>query len=203
MENTFTSWLGGEFYFNFHSRESRWKPMTKCLKHLENAPNLNFLEIGSCEGQSTLWFIKKILTHESSKITCIDPHFENDWYNKSDNEYREKTDKTTFEIFKKNILEKYSEKITYFRKKSWEVLPFLKDKFDVIYVDGCHDFANVYVDTRLSSDLLKKDGIVMFDDYWPKQSCDVYNAVSQLRREGYYNNKAELNSNNVLILGPQ
>jgi predicted O-methyltransferase YrrM len=82
-------------------------------------------------------------------------------------------------------------------------LPFLKDKFDVIYVDGCHDFANVYVDTRLSSDLLKKDGIVMFDDYWPKQSCDVYNAVSQLRREGYYNNKAELNSNNVLILGPQ
>ena len=177
--------------------------MTKCLKHLENAPNLNFLEIGSCEGQSTLWFIKKILTHESSKITCIDPHFENDWYNKSDNEYREKTDKTTFEIFKKNILEKYSEKITYFRKKSWEVLPFLKDKFDVIYVDGCHDFANVYVDTRLSSDLLKKDGIVMFDDYCPKQSCDVYNAVSQLRREGYYNNKVELNSNNVLILGSQ
>ena len=59
----------GEFYFNFHSRESRWKPMAKCLKHLENAPNLNFLEIGSCEGQSTLVY-KKILTHESSKITA-------------------------------------------------------------------------------------------------------------------------------------
>ena len=114
-----------------------------------------------------------------------------------------KTNQTTFEIFKKNILEKHGEKVTYFRKKSWEVLPFLEDKFDVIYVDGCHDFANVYVDGKFSSNLLKKDGIVMFDDYYPKPSCEVYNGFSQLRGEGYYNNKVELNSNNVLILGPR
>ena len=80
----------GENFILIFILESRWKPMAKCLKHLENAPNLNFLEIGSCEGQSTLWFIKKILTHESSKITCIDPHLENDWYNRPDNQNRKK-----------------------------------------------------------------------------------------------------------------
>ena len=70
-------------------------------------------------------------------------------------------------------------------------------------MDGCHDFVNVYVDGKFSSNLLIKDGIVMFDDYYPKPSCEVYNGFSQLRGEGYYNNKVELNSNNVLILGPR
>lgn len=42
------------------------------LIHLANQPEINVLEIGSWEGMSACWLLDNILTHESSRITCID-----------------------------------------------------------------------------------------------------------------------------------
>ena len=42
------------------------------LEEFKNKPNLNFLEIGSYEGRSTIWLLENVLTDPSSKITCID-----------------------------------------------------------------------------------------------------------------------------------
>ena len=64
-------WLGGEFYFDFQTRESRLEPMEQHLSHLAGKENLKILEIGSCEGQSTLWFIKKLLTCILGSMQCV------------------------------------------------------------------------------------------------------------------------------------
>ena len=195
-------WLGGEFYFYFHSRDYVLTPMEKHLSFLAGRPNLNFLEIGSCEGQSALWFIKTILTHPTSKITCIDPHDENpnNWYHSSKNSHRLRTTKTTYELFRSNILDKYEEKVTYHRSRSWEVLPTIKSKFDLIYVDGAHDFSNIYIDGKFSMSLLKEDGIIMFDDHWEIEECETFQAINALRKDKIITNEKILNSKAVLIL---
>ena len=184
MKNDCVEWLGGEFYFNFHNRDDRYKPIEASLDHLKNKPSLNFLEIGSCEGQSTLWFIKTILTHASSKITCIDPHSEGDWYDK--NAKRLKTDKTTGEIFKLNILNKYNEKVVYHKDRSHNVLPRLqKESYDVIYIDGAHSLPNVYMDAKLSKPLLKHAGVMIFDDI---RCAGVKSAIQMLRKDDFFIN---------------
>lgn len=193
-------WLGGEFYFDFQTRESRLRPMEEHLGHLKEKDNLKILEIGSCEGQSTLWFIKNLLIGNNSKITCIDLHGEKGWYNDINNNLRINIDKTTYEVFKSNILDKYSDKVDYHRKKSCDVLPTLERKyFDLIYVDGDHSFEGCYSDGKLSIPLLKNDGIIMFDDYWESNTSDVWKAVEELRKNDFIINENKLNSKAILI----
>ena len=201
-EEVSIKWLGGEFYFYFHTRDCVLGPMEKYLSFLAGRPNLNFLEIGSCEGQSTLWFLKTILTHPTSKITCIDPHVEdpNNWYHELTNPQRLRTTKTTYEVFKSNILNKYGEKVTHCRDKSWKVLSTLESKFDLIYVDGSHNFPDIYIDGKFSMPLLKEDGIIMFDDYWEMEDCQVFQAVNSLRKDKIITNEKILNSKGILIL---
>ena len=175
--------------------------MESALGELRGKAGLNFLEIGSCEGQSTLWFITEILTHPTSSITCIDPHTEQgDWYNNPNNEHRLQTEKTTYELFKSNILDKHEDKVVYYRAKSYDILPSLTDKFDVIYVDGNHTFPSVYWDGRYSISLLKTGGIIMFDDYWENDNNEMYRAVCELKKEGTITNATVHNNEAVLIM---
>ena len=197
-------WLGGEFYFDFQTRESRLEPMEQHLSHLAGKENLKILEIGSCEGQSTLWFIKKLLTGSNSNITYIDAHGEQGWYNEANNDIKINTNKTTYEVFKSNILDKYSEKVIYHREKSNKVLPDLEKRyFDLIYVDGDHSFSGCYEDGELSIPLLKNGGIIMFDDYWENDKCPVYSAVQKLRENGFIIRENKIHNKAVLILKMQ
>jgi len=43
------------------------------LHHFKNTANVNFLKIGSFEGQSTNYFVHNFLTGANSSITCVDP----------------------------------------------------------------------------------------------------------------------------------
>lgn len=191
-------WLGGTFTFDFQTRESRLKPMEEHLLYLKGKRNLKFLEIGSCEGQSTLWFLTQILTDPTSSITCIDPHRDNGWYNDPENKIRIKTEnqKTTYEAFKSNILDKYSDRVEYHKDRSSDVLPYLKSKFDLIYIDGIHDFYHTYMDGKFSINLLKKGRYIIFDDY----SNDVVEAVELLKKDNIITNQEVLHDKDILIL---
>ena len=191
-------WLGGTFTFDFQTRESRLKPMEEHLLYLKGKRNLKFLEIGSCEGQSTLWFLTQILTDPTSNITCIDPHRDNGWYNDPENEVRIKTEnqKTTYEAFKSNILDKYGDKVEYHKDRSSSVLPYLKSKFDLIYIDGIHDLYHTYMDGKFSINLLKKGKYIIFDDY----SNDVVEAIELLKKENIITNQEVLHDRDILIL---
>ena len=133
---------------------------THYLNELKNKPNLRFLEIGSFQGRSTVWLLENILTNDSSSITCIDTfegsiehtiNFPNDI-------------KNLFDIFSHNI-SKFKNKVNIIKDKSQDALKKMKEQYDFIYVDGDHKASSVIEDAILSFPLLKKGGIMIFDDY--------------------------------------
>jgi predicted O-methyltransferase YrrM len=195
-------WLGGNFYFDFQTRESRLTPMETCLNHLAGKEGIRILEIGSCEGQSSLWFIRTLLTAEDSKIVCIDPHVETSWYNDPEScKIRRGTNKKTGEVFKSNILDKYPDKVIYYREKAWDVLEGLEKKyFDLIYVDGEHNLAQCYMDGKLAWPLLKDDGIIMFDDFFANDKNGVSRAVNMLKEDKIITDTEVLHNKDILIL---
>jgi len=149
------------------------------LNNFKNKPNLNFLEIGSFQGRSTVWLLENILTDENSSITCIDTFegsIEHHIYSK--NELI-----NLFDIFVHNV-STFKNKINIIRGKSQEVLKLLNESFDFIYIDGDHTAVSVIEDAILSFSLLKKVGIMIFDDYeWlvmnnyidnPKPAIDAF-----------------------------
>ena len=133
---------------------------TYYLKKLKDKPNLRFLEIGSFEGISTVWLLENILTDDTSTITCIDTfegsvnhifHFKNDI-------------KNVFDIFSYNI-SKFKNKVNIIKDKSQIALKQINKQYDFIYIDGDHKASSVLEDAILSFPLLKKAGIIIFDDY--------------------------------------
>ena len=136
---------------------------TFILKNSKTNHVLIFLEIGSYEGMSCLWLLENILTHEKSKITCCDAFY--------DEEYKEKNGRSLQEVFMVNTKE-YAKKITLIDDYSFVCLRKLIDrenKFDFIYIDGCHSAKSVIEDAVLSFHLIKSGGIIIFDDYkWGK-----------------------------------
>jgi predicted O-methyltransferase YrrM len=152
---------------------------TYYLKVFKNKPNLRFLEIGSFQGRSTIWLLENILTNDTSTITCIDTfegsvnhifHFKNDI-------------KNVFDIFSYNI-SKFKNKVNIIKDKSQTALKQINEQYDFIYIDGDHKASSVIEDAILSFPLLKKGGIIIFDNYMlfgmkklvdnPKPAIDVF-----------------------------
>ena len=112
-----------------------------------------FLEIGSFEGMSTIWMLENILTEERSQIFCIDAWAE--WTGDAFVRFVSNINKTGFRD-KVHIVKGDS---------SEELRVFPKEYFDFIYVDGNHDEKAVIKDAIGSFRILKKGGIIAFDDY--------------------------------------
>ena len=112
-----------------------------------------FLEIGSFEGMSTIWMLENILTEERSQIFCIDAWAE--WTGDAFVRFVSNINKTGFR-----------DKVRIVKGDSSEELRiFPNDYFDFIYVDGNHDEKAVIKDAIGSFRVLKKGGIIAFDDY--------------------------------------
>jgi predicted O-methyltransferase YrrM len=131
----------------FSSKIPLWE---KVLKSFKGKPNIHYLEIGVFEGKSAFWMLENILTHSTSRLTCID-------------------------IFPKQIEERFyanlkksgfKDKVTVIKGMSQKALKRLSENsFDIIYIDGGHTADNVLSDAVLSWPLLKEEGIMIFDDY--------------------------------------
>lgn len=149
-----TDYIFTEDWFDFHIPV--WNVV---LKDLKDKPDIHMLEIGSFQGRSAVWLLENILTHETSSITCIDT-FEGSV------EHCDAQKKDMFDIFIHNV-KGFGDKVTVYRGFSHHVLKQLKheDKYDMIYVDGDHHASAALEDAVLSFRLLKKGGIMIFDDY--------------------------------------
>lgn len=111
----------------------------------------SMLEIGSFEGRSTVWFCENILSHQKSRLTCIDPFWDHDYYHR-------------FLINTDHV----SHKFDIYKGHSSTILPqliSLKRQFDIIYIDGSHRPLDIMLDAILSKSLLVPNGIILFDDY--------------------------------------
>jgi hypothetical protein len=118
--------------------------------------SFNYLEIGSYEGMSLLYVLEK---YKKAKVSCVDL-----WNNLN----IEKN-------FKKNI-NKYlnvkkikSDSIIALRKLNQE-----NKKFDYIYVDGLHEGSHLIVDAIESFKILKKNGIMIIDDFMQDEQSLLY-----------------------------
>jgi tetratricopeptide (TPR) repeat protein len=127
-----------------------------------NLPNLHFLEVGSWEGRSTCWFLEKILTHVSAQITCIDT-FEGEGYlNLEQNILQNVEDRFDWNIAQTGMTHKVQKRIG----RSQSVLRNLPlHTYDSLYIDGSHLALDALSDAVIGWDLVKKEGLIVFDDY--------------------------------------
>ena len=143
-----TDWFGNNAQIWFH--------FFKKLKFFEL--KLNILEIGSFEGSSLLFYYY-IFKIKNINVTSVDM-----------------MDKKSFifKNFKKNTknlksLKFYNMKSsTFFKKK-------IREKYDFVFIDGSHYYKDVILDAKHSFRLLRKGGIIIFDDFvynWTKKKLD-------------------------------
>ena len=150
-----------EIYDNFISLDSNKKWFCNNLNfltnNLDNTNNTNnMLEIGSYEGRSAIFFLKKF---SKGQITCVDTWCGSDEHdNKEFINIEKNFDLNTNYFLKINRLKK-------FKMTSNEFFKINSDKFDLIYVDGDHSAKQVFKDINNSWNILNKGGCLILDDY--------------------------------------
>lgn len=122
----------------------------KVMAPYKGKPDIQYLEIGLFEGRSAIWVLENILTDPSARLTGID-------------------------IFEGPIKDRYlanmklcgaGDKVKTIIAPSQTVLRTLPlESFDIIYIDGSHEKADVLEDAVLCYRLLKHGGTLIFDDY--------------------------------------
>jgi len=123
---------------------------------------INYLEIGTFYGANIISCGLTYGAHSESKLYCIDPWEDYGDYNEYVNMQPE-----IYESFIKNVENSgFKDKIIVKRGYSnKEINNFEDNFFDIIYIDGNHEPEYVLEDAVLSFRKLKKEGIMIFDDY--------------------------------------
>jgi tetratricopeptide (TPR) repeat protein len=133
------------------------------LQPYAGQPNLNALEVGSWEGRSACWLLEHVLTDATARLTCIDT-FEGSPELKG----LAGSDRQSLEArFDFNIgLTGSARKVIKQVGNSYEMLRSLPlNAYDLIYIDGSHAASDVLTDAVLCWGLLKRSGLLVFDDY--------------------------------------
>ena len=128
---------------------------------------VEILEIGTFEGRTTTWILENI---ENSNVVCIEPEPFVNFHNNLD---------PWLESGRLRWIKEYS-----FKALIQEYL--VGNKYDLVYVDGDHFAPSVLQDAILSWKILKKDGILLFDDFGMIIS-DNYFYISHKEFENYKN----------------
>ena len=131
------------------------------IKKFKDTP-INYLEIGTFYGANILSVANTYGLHNDSKLYCIDPWEDYDEYPEYKNHQT-----SIYNAFIENIENSgVKDKIIINRGYSNLEIPKFKDEFfDIIYIDGNHEPEYVLEDAVLSFRKLKKNGIMIFDDY--------------------------------------
>ena len=126
------------------------------------------LEIGCYEGQASIW----LMENSNTNLTVIDT-FE------GSKEHDSQFETTLYTRFMDNI-KKYKDRIHIkvgTSQKELRETP-IASQYDFIYVDGSHEAKDVLEDAVLAFPLLRKDGIMIFDDYTWGVGLDYYDRPS-------------------------
>jgi predicted O-methyltransferase YrrM len=131
----------------------------------EKNAELNCLEIGSWQGQSALFLLHHF---GRAKLTCVDT-----WEGADEHKLGDaaiiKSLSSLERVFDGN-LSRYRNRLTKYKGSSYQYFNenFERDKFDLIYIDGSHHSDDVLVDAIKSFEMLKVNGLMIFDDYFWK-----------------------------------
>lgn len=131
------------------------------------------LEIGCYEGKSTTYLIESLANQKNIKIRCIDSWDGGIEHKKGGLAESIMTDvEARFHHNIKTAQNRVSQvaNIIIHKGRSNRELPRLiakgmQEYFDFIYVDGSHQAPDVLLDSVLGFELLRINGIIVFDDY--------------------------------------
>tara|TARA_B110000037_G_C17110452_1_gene501650 strand:+ start:22 stop:1935 length:1914 start_codon:yes stop_codon:yes gene_type:complete len=148
--------------YNKKQLHTGWKTWDKHLYHFQNKKN-NILEIGAYKGEASSWFLTNLCNHKDSRLYAVDTWEGSPEYPENTNfkSIEEEFNKTMKDTGKKNQLIKI-------KNISFKALIELNQKnikFDIIYIDASHVSKDVLSDAVLSWNILKENGILIFDDY--------------------------------------
>lgn len=116
---------------------------TKHLSRFKGLPCIA-LELGSFEGRSAAWLLQTILTHELSRLICVDIEISDRL-------------RANMAGLKRPPVLLASDAIAYLRG--------ILNKFDIIYIDADHTARDVVMQAGLAWKQLKPGGVLIFDDY--------------------------------------
>ena len=151
--------------------------------------NFDYLEIGSYEGNSSICVASLF---PNSKIKCVDNWIGTDEY----------INHISFSKIEENFDYNVKEYENIYKIKTTSDLFFENNKsmFDAIYVDGYHYGPQVYADCKNAWKTLKKNGILICDDYiwdfYPNLKDSPCYAINRFLKElnGFYSIKKVSNS---------
>lgn len=123
---------------------------------------INYLEIGTFYGANLLSVANTYGLHNDSKLYCVDP-----WEDYNDYSEYKNQQSSIYNTFISNVENSgVKGKIVINRGFSNVEIPkFQDDFFDIIYIDGNHEPEYVMEDAVLCFRKLRKNGIMIFDDY--------------------------------------
>ena len=162
----------------FHWAPPVWEHLIPMLPERKK-----FLEIGAYEGRATTWIVENMM-EDGGEIVCIDT-----WKGGEEHTSGEMDGAgLRFDENIKLVREKHPKRnVTAMKYLSNVALPLLsidQRNFDFIYIDGSHVAKDVLTDACMAWPLLKKGGIMVFDDYlWgdmarpnhvPKPAIDAF-----------------------------
>lgn len=129
---------------------------------------LSILEVGTFMGASMFTWAKavELLTNRRAEIICVDPWEAADLGQYDDHMRKGLKDGIAHRVFL-NTARMVSGriKVTEMRGMSFDVLPRLAGRtFDIIYIDGCHLYPEVYQDIQACDGLLAEGGFICGDD---------------------------------------
>lgn len=131
-------------------------------------------EVGVKAGKNAKIMFRKI---NPSKFFLIDP-----WGIHDEDKYLDHMTKDEMDTLYNNVLQwanslENSGRVDLVRDYSFNAAVTFPDKFfDWVYIDGMHDYENIYRDLSCFAEKVKDDGFLCGDDYW-------YTAVSVAKKK--------------------
>jgi predicted O-methyltransferase YrrM len=149
----------------------------------------NIFEIGCAYGTSGM-IISNIFTKIKNTLNfwSIDPNQRFQWHNIGDYNINNIIKQSPYKNINWNLIEQYSH-------ESIQYLQSLNIHFDICFIDGAHDFINVYGDIVLTDSILNINGIIILDDIkhdGVKESVLYFFKHNDRYKRIYFNDNLEL-----------
>lgn len=140
--------------------------MSQILKYIDTNQELKIVEIGSFEGLGTnILYSNLCEKNKKSVIYCID-HWEDKYTNNENFQDLDNYFIGQFERFNQNT-ENFKDFLILLRGYSDDMIKKLEDNtIDFVLIDGDHSPEQVYKDAVNIFPKMKKNGLILFDDYW-------------------------------------
>lgn len=148
-----------------------WLTEDEGIELAKLADGKSVLEIGSYCGRSTI-----CLAQKAKHVHAVDTFDGRGTPSEGD----------TFNLFRRNLIRYGVDKtVTVLRGTSSEILPNMPRVFDLVFIDGSHDYESVNEDIELSLSVLRPNGVIAFHDYGRSEcNLDVTRAVDEFIADG-------------------